>query len=163
MKILNILKPRADPHGTSFQISVLFNSQPLIIGLSVQYFMHPPYSNYSKTVFPLLIGKLHGIGLWVLKRLRYSPPPAPLFFNDPVIVLKELEWYATILSWKTFVGCFLTLCYFLGACTLVLVSRPRTLLFILVSFHVELSCSTCPPALLPSLQEQGNRASKKQW
>lgn len=98
MKILNILKPRADPHGTSFQISVLFNSQPLIIGLSVQYFMHPPYSNYSKTVFPLLIGKLHGIGLWVLKRLRYSPPPAPLFFNDPVIVLKELEWYATILS-----------------------------------------------------------------
>lgn len=53
MKILNRLKPGDDPHGTSFQISVLFDSQLLVTGLSVQYFMHPPYGNYSKKIFPL--------------------------------------------------------------------------------------------------------------
>lgn len=80
MKILNRLKPGADPHGTSFQISLLFDSQPLIIGLSVQYFMHPfmrpPYGNYSKTVFPLFAYREFAWNrVMGLKKVKIQPTP----------------------------------------------------------------------------------------
>lgn len=41
MKLLNRLKPRADLHDTSFQISVLFDSQTLIIGFLSAVFYAP--------------------------------------------------------------------------------------------------------------------------
>lgn len=37
------------------QCLVLFDSQPWILGFSVQYSAHAVYGNYGKTVFPLFV------------------------------------------------------------------------------------------------------------
>lgn len=84
MKILNRPKPRADPHDTSFQnICLVWQSNTdnwisqcsILCTRSCTHLMVITARQY----FPcLLIGKLHWIGLWVLKRLRYNLPPAPL-------------------------------------------------------------------------------------
>jgi len=78
MKTLNRLKPRADPYGTSFQISVLLDNQPLTVGRSVRYivhlFMHPPYGNYSKAIFPLFAyRKVAWNRVMGLKKVKIQP------------------------------------------------------------------------------------------
>lgn len=41
-----------------------------------------------------------------LKKVKRQPTPDPLFFTNPIILLKELEWYVTISAWKTHASWF---------------------------------------------------------
>lgn len=96
----NYLKPRSGPHGISSPVSVLFDTQPWVLGFSVQCSAHLLVllmvimaTQYSPSLF---IWKVHRIKPKLgLKKVKQQPSPDPLLFTHPVIP-KELEWYVTI-------------------------------------------------------------------
>lgn len=51
----------------------------------------------ARQYFPCLsIWKVHRIKPMGLKKVKRQPTPDPLFFTNPITLLKELEWYVTI-------------------------------------------------------------------
>lgn len=150
MKILNRLKPRADPHGAALQITVLFDSQPSIIGLSVQYFMHPPYGNYSKTIFPLFAyRKVAWNRVMGLKKLKIQPTPCSPLLHWSNYPLKGIKMVCCHFFLKNSCWLFFSTVLLLRCLYTVSVSRPPTLSFILVSFHVELTPTNVSPSAPP--------------
>lgn len=91
MKIINRLKPKDDPRGSTVQIFALFDSQLLIIGLSVQCFMLSPYGDYSKTLPLFADRKVAWNRVMALKKVETQPTLSALLLHRSIYPLKGIR------------------------------------------------------------------------